>query len=95
MDGGFASQDGLTKAKEAGVKDVCFAKKRNLNILDMVKSSYVYKKLCNFRAGIEAIISAMKRAFGLDRCTWRGWEGFKQYVWSSVVAFNLQILATA
>nr|WP_045212477.1 ISNCY family transposase [Desulfonatronovibrio magnus] len=95
MDGGFASQDGLNKAKEAGVKDVCFAKKRNLNILDMVKSSYVYKKLRNFRAGIEAIISAMKRAFGLDRCTWRGWEGFKQYVWSSVVAFNLQILATA
>ena len=95
MDGGFASTNSLNKAKEAGVKDVCFAKKRNLNILDMVKSSYVYKKLRNFRAGIEAIISTMKRAFGLDRCTWRGWEGFKQYVWSSVVAFNLQILATA
>jgi len=95
MDGGFASQDGLNKAKEAGVKDVCFARKRSLNILDMVKSSYVYKKLRNFRAGIEAIISTMKRAFGLDRCTWRGWEGFKQYVWSSIVAFNLQILSTA
>nr|WP_050775096.1 ISNCY-like element ISDth2 family transposase [Desulfonatronospira thiodismutans] len=95
MDGGFASQNSLDKAKEAGVKDVCFAKKRNLNILDMVKSSYVYKKLRNFRAGIEAIISTMKRAFGLDRCTWQGWEGFKQYVWSSVVAFNLQIMATA
>ena len=95
MDGGFASPNSLNKAKEAGVKDVCFAKKRNLNILDMVKSSYVYKKLRNFRAGIEAIISTMKRAFGLDRCTWRDWEGFKQYVWSSVVAFNLQIMATA
>ena len=95
MDGGFASQNSFDKAKEAGVKQVCFAKKRNLNILDMVKSSYVYKKLRNFRAGIEAIISTMKRAFGLDRCTWRGWEGFKQYVWSSVVAFNLQIMATA
>jgi transposase, IS5 family len=95
MDGGFASADALNKAKQAGVKDVCFAKKRNLNILDMVKSSYVYKKLRNFRAGIEAIISTMKRAFGLDRCTWKGWEGFKQYVWSSVVAFNLQVLASA
>ena len=95
FDGGFASKDALNEAKEAGIKDVCFAKRRNLNILDMVKSNWVYKKLRNFRAGIEAIISTMKRAFGLDRCTWRGWEGFKQYVWSSVVAFNLQVLASS
>lgn len=95
FDGGFASKDALNKAKEAGIKDVCFAKKRNLNILDMVKSNWVYKKLRNFRAGIEAIISTMKRAFGLDRCNWKGWNGFKSYVWSSVVAFNLQLLASS
>jgi len=81
--------------KRARIKDVCFAKKRNINILNMVKSHWVYKKLRNFRAGIEAIISTMKRAFGLDRCTWRGWDGFKQYVWSSVVTFNLQVMANA
>lgn len=95
FDGGFASNAALKDAKEAGVQDVCFAKKRNLNILDMVKSDWVYKKLRKFRAGIEAIISTMKRAFGLDRCTWKGWPGFKQYVWSSIVAFNLQILASS
>jgi len=33
--------------------------------------------LRNFRAGIEAGISTLKRAFGLDRCTWSGWRGFK------------------
>jgi len=95
LDGGFASQDGLKKAKAAGVKDVCFTKKRGLKVLDMVKSHWVYKKLRRFRAGIEAIISAMKRAFGLDRCTWKGWDGFRQYIWSSIAAFNLQVLASS
>lgn len=72
---------------------MAFAKKRGLKILDMAKSEWVYKKLRNFRAGIEGLISVLKRAFGLDRCTWSDWEGFKQYVWSCVVTFNLQVLA--
>lgn len=92
-DGGFASKDNLTDAKELGVKDAAFAKKRGLSVIDMTKSSWVYKKLRNFRAGIEANISTLKRAFGLDRCTWKGWEGFKQYVWSSIFAYNLQVIA--
>jgi IS5 family transposase len=79
-DGGFASKSNLTTAKELKVKDVVFAKKRGLTVLDMAKSTWVYKKLRNFRAGIEANISTLKRAFGLDRCTWKGWDGFKSYV---------------
>jgi len=92
-DGGFASKENLKDAKELGVKDAVFAKKRGLSVIDMAKSSWVYKKLRNFRAGIEANISTLKRAFGLDRCTWKGWEGFKQYVWSSIFAYNLQVIA--
>ena len=92
-DGGFTSKDNLTDAKELGVKDAAFAKKRGLLVIDMTKSSWVYKKLRNFRAGIEANISTLKRAFGLDRCTWKGCEGFKQYVWSSIFAYNLQVIA--
>jgi IS5 family transposase len=42
----------------------------------MVKSTWIYKKLRNFRAGIEASISVLKRAFGLTRCTWSGWAGW-------------------
>jgi IS5 family transposase len=49
--------------------------------------------LRNFRAGIEAGISCLKRAFGLDRCSWSGWGGFKQYVWSSIVSYNLLVMA--
>ena len=92
-DGGFASKENLAWAKGKEIKDVAFSKKRGLSVLDMVKSSWVYKKLKNFRAGIEANISALKRAFGLRRCSWSGLEGFKQYVWSAIVSYNLLVLA--
>jgi IS5 family transposase len=92
-DGGFASKDNLAFAKGHGVKDAVFAKKRGLSVLDMAKSAWVYKTLRNFRAGIEAGISTLKRAFGLDRCTWKGWDGFGRYVWSSIVSYNLLVLA--
>jgi transposase, IS5 family len=91
-DGGYASQDNLTAAKSRGVKDVAFHKKR-LGIEDMVKSRWVYRKLRNFRAGIEAGISCLKRVYGLARCTWRGLDHFKTYIWSAVVAHNLVLLA--
>src|SRR6266581_4540224 len=92
-DGGYASQDNLTAAKARGVKDVAFHKKRGLAVEDMVKSRWVYRKLRNFRAGIEAGISCLKRAYGLARCTWRGLDHFKTYIWSAVVAHNLVLFA--
>jgi IS5 family transposase len=92
-DGGFASKDNLDYAKANRINDAVFAKKRGLSVLEMAKSNWVYKKLRNFRAGIEAGISTLKRAFGLDRCTWKSWEGFGRYVWSSIVSYNLLVLA--
>jgi IS5 family transposase len=92
-DGAFASADNLRDAKEMGVSDVSFAKRRGLSVLEMVKSTWVYKKLRNFRAGIEANISVLKRAFGLTRCTWTGWGGFVKYVRSAIFAYNLLTLA--
>jgi len=93
FDGGFASQDNLRKIKGTGVKDVMFSKKRGLKVVDMAKSTWVYKKLRNFRAGIEGMISFLKRCFGAGRCTCRGLASFKSYVWGSVVSANLLILA--
>jgi IS5 family transposase len=92
-DGAYATRDNLDQAKAKGVSDVAFHKKRGLAVEDMVKSHWVYRKLRNFRAGIEAGISCLKRAYGLARSTWRGLEHFKAYVWSSVVAYNLALLA--
>src|SRR4051812_39064930 len=67
------------------------AEKSGLKIEDMVRSHWVYRKLRNFRAGLEAGISCLERAYGLARCTWRGLDHFKAYVWSSVVAYNLVV----
>ncbi len=93
MDGGFASKDNLKAAKAMGVADVCFQKKRGLKVSDMTRSSWVYRRLRDFRAGIEGMISFLKRAFGLDRCTWRGAESFASYVQASVLTANLLTLA--
>lgn len=93
LDGGFASKDNLASAKAAGVKDVCFSKRRGMAIADMAKSTWVYRQLKRFRAGVEGCISFLKRGFGLDRCTWKGEASFAAYVWASVVASNLLVMA--
>jgi IS5 family transposase len=93
FDGGFASKMNLSDIKAAGVKDVAFSKGRGLEIGDMVKSSWVYKRLRDFRAGIEGNISFLKRIFGLDRCTWKSWSSFQSYVWGSILSFNLLVFA--
>jgi transposase, IS5 family len=92
-DGSYASRDNLNQAKARGVSDVAFHKKRGLAVTDMAKSAWVYRRLRNFRAGIEAGISCFKRAYGGGRCTWRGLDHFKAYVWSAVVAYNLVLFA--
>ena len=92
-DGGFASKDNLRTIKAMGVQDVCFAKRCGLQIADMAKSTWVYKRLRDFRAGIEGMISFLKRCFGLGRCNWRGFASFKAYAWSSVVTANLLLMA--
>ena len=92
-DGGYASIENLHEAKARKVKDVAFHKKCGLKVEDMAKSPWVYRKLRNFRAGIEAGVSCLKRAYGLGRCTWKGLPHFKAYVWSSVVAHNLALFS--
>jgi IS5 family transposase len=92
-DGGYASRANLAAAKARGVADVAFHKKCGIAITEMVKSPWVYRRLRNFRAGIEAAISCFKRAYGAARCTWRGLDHFKAYIWSAVVAHNLVLFA--
>jgi IS5 family transposase len=73
--------------------DVAFHKKCGIAVADMVKSPWVYRRLRNFRAGIEAGISCFKRAYGAARCTWCGLDHFKAYIWSAVAARNLVLFA--
>lgn len=89
FDGGFTSHENLKEAKTKGIKDVCFSKRRGLTENVMCRSKSVYKKLRNFRAGIESSISWLKRSLGLTRCSWKGYRSFKSYVWASIVSANL------
>jgi IS5 family transposase len=93
FDGGFASKDNLKTAKSMKIKDVCFSKKRGLQVEDMCRSQWVYNRLRRFRAGIESGISWIKRCFGFARCTWKGLRSFKSYVWASIVSANLLTIA--
>jgi len=95
LDGGFASKANLAAAKERKIKDVCFAKKRGLTVEQMCRSQWVYDRLRRFRAGVESIISWIKRSLGFDRCTWKGRRSFESYVWLSTVTANLITLARA
>jgi IS5 family transposase len=92
-DGGYASGANLEAVKALGVADMAFNKKRGLDIVDMAKSTWVYRQLKNFRAGIESNISCLKRAYGLTRCNWKGLQHFQSFVWSSVVSYNLTVMA--
>lgn len=93
FDGGFASQANLADLKAKGVRDVAFSKPCGLAITEMVKSTWVFKMLRNFRTAIEGTISFLKRAFGMRRVLWRGFDSFKSYVWGSVVSANLLLFA--
>jgi IS5 family transposase len=75
--GGYAIRANLAAAMARSVADVAFHKKCGIAITEMVKSPWVYRRLRNFRAGIEAAISCFKRAYGAARCTWRGLDHFK------------------
>lgn len=93
-DSGFNSEANARYARKNGVQDICFTSQPRVTVLEWVRSLRVFKKLRNFRAGIEGCISTMKRVLGLDRCTWRGFKSFCSYVWLTIVSFNLRVLAS-
>jgi IS5 family transposase len=90
----FFSPDNEELAYTEGVKKVSICKPgyRSKNRRKLEKEPW-FKTLQRFRAGIEGIISALMRSYGLKRCLWKGWESFQSYVGLSVVSFNLQKIA--
>jgi IS5 family transposase len=90
----FFSQENEGLAYRNHVKKVSICKPgyRSKARQQIQKQSW-FKKLQRFRAGIEGIISALMRGYGLKRCLWKGWRSFKSYVGLGVVTFNLQKLA--
>ena len=88
-DGCFASEENVRNGKRLGVEQNVFHKKNGIKLSDMGIKEKTLKKLKDFRAGIEANISELKRAFGLRIATWKGESGFKSFVWASAISYNL------
>jgi IS5 family transposase len=93
FDGGFSARANIGEIKSLGIRDVVFSKAPGIAIKEMIKRTWLYQRLRHFRAGIEGIISFLKRCFGWDRCAWRSYESFRAYTWGSVIAANLVMLA--
>lgn len=92
-DGCYASQENVRKSRELGVKRVVFSKPVGLSYHDMGVKKKTFDALKKFRAGIEGNISELKRAFGASKATWKNQDGFKAFVWSSVLSYNLTHMA--
>jgi IS5 family transposase len=92
-DGGYASKVNVTLGREMGIQRVVFHKRVGISLHAMGVKTKTFERLRNFRAGIEGNISELKRAFGLSKAKWKGHDGFKAFVWSSVITYNLLHLA--
>ena len=88
-DGGYASKDNVSKGRALGIQHVVFHKRVGISYLAMGVKRKTFERLRRFRAGIEGNISELKRAFGASKATWKGHDGFKAFVWSSVISYNL------
>lgn len=88
-DGCYASHHNVDAGKELGVKQAAFHKKNGITLSAMGVKEKTLKKLRDFRAGIEANISELKRVFGAGKAMWKGEDGFMAFVWSSVISYNL------
>lgn len=92
-DGGYASQDNVMQSRQMGVNRAVFNKKRGLTYHAMGVKKKTFKALSDFRAGVEGNISELKRAYGAAKALWKGLDGFKAFVWSSVLSYNLHRMA--
>ena len=88
-DGCYASQENASDARGRGVNQVVFSKPVGLSYHQMGVKKKTFTKLKNFRAGIEGNISELKRAFGMSKAMWKRLDGFKAYVWSCVISYNM------
>lgn len=88
-DGGYASRANVEQAREDGVDRAVFNKRCGLGFHEMGVKKKTFDRLRNFRAGVEGNISELKRALGLGKATWKGYDGFAAYVWSSALSYNL------
>jgi transposase, IS5 family len=90
-DGGYASLRNQEKAKAYGIANIVFNKIVG-SLKNVVSSVGMETRLKKWRSGMEAVISNLKRGFGLFRCEWKGREHFDAKVLWSVIAYNIRVM---
>ena len=92
-DGGYASLKNQETAKSKGVVNIVFNKIVG-SLKNIVTSGNMETRLKKWRSGIEAVISNVKRGFGMHRCRWKGREHFDAKMLWSVIAYNIRVITS-
>jgi IS5 family transposase len=90
--GGYASGANIKYGQEAEIVNIVFNKtvRSTGNVYTSGRKETLLKK---WRAGIEAVISNLKRGFAIDGCNWRGWKhSARQKVFRSVIGYNIRVM---
>ena len=89
-DTGFSSDENIQALKSSGIKHVGIpARGRPMPEVRKKQKQVWFKKLRAFRAGIEGVISFLKRSFGFGRSLLRGKTGTSLWVSWAVITANL------
>lgn len=90
-DGGYGSLKNMRHAQKKGIVNVVFNKIVG-SLKNVTSSKNMETRLKKWRSGIEAVISNLKRGFGLFRCNWKGEAHFEQKVLWSAIAYNIRVM---
>jgi IS5 family transposase len=92
-DRGYWSEENYQSLKGEGIRHISLPKKGKLRTHEKKRQQNSwFKKLQKYRAGGEAKISWLKRCYGLDRCLYRGDNGFGRWVGAGILANNLKVM---
>jgi len=91
-DRGMGCPSNDRKLAKLGVKDICLPQPGPLSdARKALEREPTFAELKKWRAGVEALISLMKRVFGWDRCLFHDTPGAEAWVDWSVLAYNLRL----
>jgi transposase, IS5 family len=91
-DGAYASTHNRQVAQNLGITNIVFNKVVG-SLTNIASSLNMETRLKKWRSGIEAVISNVKRGFGLRRCAWKGDAHFESKVFWRVIAYNLRVMS--
>lgn len=90
-DGGFCSQANIEGCQKLGIANIVFTKV-TVSLRNIVSAPDLEKVLKKWRGTTEAVISNLKRGFGLQRVVWDGFEKFCSKVAWSILGYNLRVM---